>query len=154
MTIEAPEMPKRRGRPPRSTAAKVDDNQREVMAEIAAATADPKWQAFTSTPINTYELYPNVPKPTMRAMELKRHYRPMGEFEIMGYNQPQITRKGPDGKEKVIQEAAFVPDVMAPSPMPGVDVKNKVWATTVIKVPVDEARTMRANGIADASIDD
>jgi hypothetical protein len=38
--------------------------------------------------------------------------------------------------------------------MPGVEVKGKIWATTVIKVPLDEAKIMRANGIADAAIED
>lgn len=92
--------------------------------------------------------------PKMRAMDLKRHYRPMGEFEVLGYNRPEIKRKAPDGREIVIQTAEFIPNEMAPSPMPGVEVKGKVWATTVIKVPVDEARTMRTNGIADATVED
>lgn len=94
------------------------------------------------------------PAPKMRAMDLKRHYRPMGTFEIVGYNRPEIKRKQPDGREIVIQEAAFIPDEIAPSPMPGVEVGGKIWATTVIKVPVDEAKTMRTNGIADAAIED
>lgn len=101
-----------------------------------------------------YELYEGVPKPLTRSMELKRHYRPMGEFEIVGYNQPEIKRKGQDGKDTVIQAAEFIPGVMAPSPMPGVDVQHKVWATTIIRVPVEEARTMRQNGIADATVED
>jgi hypothetical protein len=94
------------------------------------------------------------PAPKMRAMELKRHYRPMGEFELVGYNQPEIKRKRPDGHEEVIQKAAFLPNEMAPSPMSGVEVKGKIWASTIIKVPVDEARVMKANGIADAAIED
>lgn len=102
-----------------------------------------------------YQLYASVPPPTMRAMELKRHYKPMAEgFEIVGYNQPEIKRKGPDGRQFVAQEAKFIPDVMAPSPMPGVDVKGKIWATTIIRVPVEEARHMRVNGIADATVED
>jgi hypothetical protein len=87
-------------------------------------------------------------------MELKRHYRPHDAFEVVGYNQPEIKRKGPDGKERLIQEAAFIPGEIAPSPMPGVEVKGKIWATTVIKVPVEEARVMRQNGIADATVED
>lgn len=87
-------------------------------------------------------------------MELKRHYRPMGVFEVVGYNREEITRKGVDGRKVVIQEAAFIPDELAPAPMPGVEVNGKIWATTIIRVPVDEAKTMRANGIADAAIDD
>jgi hypothetical protein len=94
------------------------------------------------------------PPPKLRAMELKRHYRPTGTFELVGYNRPEIKRKAPDGREIVIQDAAFIPDEMAPSPMPGVEVKGKIWATTVIKVPADEARTMRANGIADVALED
>lgn len=94
------------------------------------------------------------PKPVLRSMELKRHYHPKGEFEVVGYNQPEIKRKGPDGREVIIQPAAFIPDEVAPSPMPGVEVKNKIWASTIIKVPVDEAKVMRANGIADAAIED
>jgi len=129
----------RRGRPPLPRDPAIE-------AALSPKPAEPGEEGF--------ELYASVPKPTMRSMELKRHYRPHLGYELVGYNRPEIKRKGPDGKETTIQEAAFIPDVMAPSPMPGVDVQHKVWATTVIRVPVEEARIMRQNGIADATVED
>lgn len=121
----------------------------------SALGEDQKFGSFTPDKGEGFELYASVPKPTMRAMELKRHYKPTSDdFEIVGYNQPEIKRKGPDGRPFIVQEAAFIPDVMAPSPMPGVDVKGKIWATTIIRVSVEEARRIRANGIGDAAIED
>lgn len=135
--------PIRRGRPPLP---------KPELAIPAATVGEP---ASTYDKDDGFELYASVPKPTMRAMELKRHYKPMSDdFEIVGYNQPEIKRKGPDGRPFIAQEAAFIPDVMAPSPMPGVDVRGKIWATTIIRVSVEEARRIRANGIGDAAIED
>lgn len=131
----------RRGRPPLNRPAPIMPPPNPTSAEDSEEPG--------------YQLYASVPKPTMRAMELKRHYKPMSDdYQIVGYNQPEITRKGPDGRPFIVQEAAFIPGVMAPSPMPGVDVKGKIWATTVIRVPVEEARHIRVNGIGDATVED
>ena len=101
-----------------------------------------------------FELYPDAPPDKLRSMELKRHYRPQGRYIVVGYNQPEIKRKDPAGREIIVQPKAFIPDKSAPSPMPGVEVPNKIWATTVIRVPADEAKAMREAGIAERSLED
>lgn len=63
----------------------------------------------------------------MITMTLKRHYVPKGEYEV-------ISR--------------------AEHEQPGVGYPNKLWAGSVIKVPEDEARDMRAKEIAERSFDD
>lgn len=130
VTIPAPETPK----------------QKRAYNKLMKAAGKNEPEAF--------ELYPEVPRDKLRAMDLKRHYRPRGQFEIVGYHQPEIKRKNPAGQEIVIQKAEFIPDKMAPSPMPGVDVAGKIWASTVIRVPAEEAKAMRDAGIAERSLED
>ena len=87
-------------------------------------------------------------------MTLTRHYRPAGEFEVVGHNLPEIMRKGADGRMHVIQQAAFVPDAPMPPKTPGVGIPGKLWAGTILKLPEAEARTLRKNGIAEIEFAD
>lgn len=144
--VELEEVTKpRRGRPPIASPA--------TGAEQPVPFPPPPAEPAVS-PEDGYELYASVPPAKMRVMELKRHYRPVGPYEVVGYWQPEIKRKGTDGKETIIQAKEFVANQPAPSPMPGVANANKVWAGTVIRLGVDEAKTMRANDIADVSLED
>lgn len=93
-------------------------------------------------------------KPKMVAMQLLRNYRPSGDFEIVGHMVPAVTRKDASGREYEVSKAAFVTGEMAPTPQAGVGTTGKIWAGTVIRVPQDEARTMRTNDIAERSVDD
>ncbi len=142
----------RRGRPP--LPRPVTGQQSAPAVPSSAAPTVSTDEDIEEGAKDAFSLYASVPEVKMRAMQLNRHYRPMGDYEIVGYMQPEITRKGPDGKETILQEAAFIPDVMAPSPMPGVANANKVWATTIIRVPVEEAKRMRANNIAERTVED
>lgn len=103
---------------------------------------------------NAYALYEAVPAVKMVAMELLRNYRPAGVFEIVGYVRPAVIRKDAAGREYEAQPAEFVAGEMAPPPQAGVGTSGKIWARTIIRVPHDEGRTMRANGIAERSVDD
>ena len=132
LTIPTPETPK----------------QKRAYKRLVKATPQ------AETPAEPFELYPEEPGVKLRAMDLKRHYRPQGRFEVVGYHQQEIKRKDPAGREIIIQKAEFIPDQMAPSPMPGVEVPGKIWATTVIRVPAEEAKAMRDAGIAERSLED
>jgi hypothetical protein len=90
----------------------------------------------------------------MVAMKLLRHYRPMGEYEVVGYLKKEVTKKFPDGQIKVVEPEEFIPGEKAPPPFPGVLNENKVWAGTTIKVPEDEGKTMKRQGIAERDFDD
>ena len=90
----------------------------------------------------------------MVAMKLLRHYRPMGDYEVVGYLKKEVTKKFPDGQIKVVEPEEFIPGEKAPPPFPGVLNENKVWAGTTIKVPEDEGKTMKRQGIAERDFDD
>ena len=87
-------------------------------------------------------------KPRLVSMKLDRHYVPKGEFEIVGYHKPEVKKKTSTGDWKVVEPAEFVEGEACPPPNPGVGYPNKIWATTVIRVPEDEARNMQRLGIA------
>jgi hypothetical protein len=76
------------------------------------------------------------------------------KFEIIGHRVPAVVRKDASGREFVVQPAEFVAGEGAPPPQAGVGTSGKIWSGTVIRVPQDEARTMRANEIAERSVDD
>ncbi len=133
----------RRGRPPLQRPA---DASSPSPVEPIPPLADQPEEGFS--------LYAAVPAVKLRTMELKRNYRPVGDFEVVGYWQQEIKKKGPDGKEFIAQPRVFIEGEKAPSPMPGVEIPHKLWAGTVIKIDVAEAKTMRANGIADVSLED
>lgn len=83
-------------------------------------------------------------------MELKRHYVPHKLVSIIGYQRPEKRAKTAAGTEIITQTAAFIEGEMMPAAYPGVGFPNKIWAGTVIEVPEDEARDMRAKKIAEA----
>ena len=100
-------------------------------------------------------------KPKMVRMTLLRHYRPAGEFEVMGYNKEPVMRKRPDGKMVVTEPGGFITEtddsgkvMSAPAATPGTGFSDKILAGTVIRIGTDEAKTMRKNGIAEAEIED
>jgi hypothetical protein len=124
----------------------------EPLRDVVAAASSP--MSETSQPEEGFELYPAPPAGKLKAMELKRNYRPQAGFEIVGHTRPEIKRKNAIGVVEVVQKASFVEGDMAPPPVPGVTIGGKVWAGTVIRVPIDEAKTMRAAGIAEPSLED
>ena len=119
------------------------------------------------------ELPPVVeePKPIMQAVRLKRHYRPKGIYEVVGWWKPEIKGKdpkdGPKAKEKVLVPAEFLEEVEdddshpnfgkvrpAPPPMPGTGTASvKLWASTVVRLPKDEAKRVVNEDIGVAEIE-
>jgi len=95
------------------------------------------------------------PKPVkLVAMKLLRHYRPADAYEVVGYLKKEVTKKFPDGQIKVVEPEVFIPNEKAPPPFPGVLNEYKVWAGTTIKVPEDEGKIMKRQGIAERDFDD
>lgn len=90
----------------------------------------------------------------MRAMKLLRNYCPADKYEIVGWHRPERKTKDSAGRETVVQTAAFIEGEMAPPPAPGVGYKNKLWAGTVVRVPLDEAKRTQVLGIAERDLED
>lgn len=91
-----------------------------------------------------------APQPSkMFPVKLLKNYRPAGAYEVVGYHQPQITQKDSAGKVVIVQKAEFIEGQAAPAPFAGVGFETKVWSETVIKLPVDEAKNLVANKIAE-----
>ena len=100
-------------------------------------------------------------KPKMVTMTLLRHYRPAGEFEVLGWNKTPVLRKSPSGKMVEVEAGGFITEtdddgkiMSAPSATPGTGFANKILAGTVIRIGAEEAKRMRTNGIAEREIDD
>lgn len=86
---------------------------------------------------------------------LSKNYCPMSQYEIVGYTKEAVNRKDAAGNWKIVEPEEFIQGVMKPHPSPGVGFPNKIWAGTMIRLPVDEAKTViskhiaeRADGIA------
>lgn len=92
-------------------------------------------------------------KPAMVTMKLLRHYVPRGPFEIVGYQRNAVTVKDAAGRMHELEPATFVKGEMMPPLHPGTGYPNKIWAGTVLRVPDEEARDMRAKGIAERDFD-
>lgn len=91
-----------------------------------------------------------APQPSkMFPVKLLKNYRPAGDHEIVGYQRPEKTQKDTTGRVVVVQEAAFVEGEMAPPPYPGVGFDTKVWAETVLKLPIDEAKRLIGKHLAE-----
>lgn len=95
---------------------------------------------------------PNVQSDTaepvaMIAMKLERHYQPGGDYQVVGYHKPEVKRKDAAGREIVVSPEEFIEGEMAPPPYPGVGFDGKVWASTVIRLPEEEARRVQKQKI-------
>lgn len=105
------------------------------------------------SPVIVAAVAEQIDKPKLIAMKLERHYVPRGEFEIVGYHKPEVKKKTSTGDWKIVEAEEFVEGEACPPPNPGVGYPNKIWATTVIRVPEEEARTMQRLGIAARDFD-
>ena len=90
----------------------------------------------------------------MLAMKLERHYRPTGDYEVVGYMKPEVKKKQPNGDFKVVEPEEFIAGMQAPAPFPGVVSTGKVWASTTIKLPEAEAKNIMRLGIAARDFED
>lgn len=91
----------------------------------------------------------------MVAMKLLRHYKPAGaNFEVVGYTKAAVSKKMPNGEMKVVEPEEYIVGEQCPPPFAGVISTGKIWASTTIKVPEDEAKTMKRLGIAERDFED
>lgn len=132
---------------------------RAAKAAKRAAVASPE-----PAPFNLYEA---VPPPKMVAVKLSKNYRPQelpdpnakGKFlppvfEIVGHTQPAILKKNAAGIMETVQEEKFIAGEPAPPPPNGTLSDTKLWAGTVARFTVAEAKAMRKAGIGEYEIDD
>lgn len=89
------------------------------------------------------------------SMLLKRNYRPMGHYEIVGHRTRPVMKKNPAGEMYEATKSEWVPGQRAPSPVPGVTgYDHKLWADTVVRLPIDEAKNIQRAQIGEAVIED
>ena len=86
-------------------------------------------------------------------VKLVRNYRPMGTYEVVGWDKPAIEVKDPAGILRTIEEAKFVEGEAAPPPYSGVGSGERVWSGTTIRVPAEEAKAMKKAGIGEIEVD-
>lgn len=91
---------------------------------------------------------PVQPSEKMFPVRLLKNYRPAGEYEVVGYQRPEIKQKDSAGRVSVVQESAFMEGEMSPPPYPGVGFETKIWAETVIKLPMEEAKRLVSKNLA------
>jgi hypothetical protein len=92
---------------------------------------------------------PVQPSEKLFPVKLLKNYRPAGKYEVVGYHRPEKVQKDTAGKVVVVQEAAFMEGEMSPPPYPGVGFETKVWAETVLRLPVDEAKRLVSKRLAE-----
>jgi hypothetical protein len=100
-------------------------------------------------------------KPKLTPVRLLRNYRPMGQFEVVGYHKEAVIRKRSDGKMVTIEEGGFFKetdddgDIMpAPPSMVGTGFADKLNVGTVVRLPRDEAKRARDEKIGEYELDD
>lgn len=79
---------------------------------------------------------------------LIRHYRPAGDYEIVGWHKPEVRRKNAAGIEVVVEPAEFVKGERAPPAISGTGYADKIWAGTTIRLGRNEAKNIVRIGIA------
>lgn len=88
-------------------------------------------------------------------VRLLRNYRPLtNDFEIVGHEVAAKFKKDAAGREVEVQPAQFIAGEQPEPAQPGTGFPTKIWAGTLIRLPVEEAKTIRRLGIAEYEIDD
>lgn len=100
-------------------------------------------------PMSIETAAPVQPSEKLFPVKLLKNYRPVGLYEVVGYHRPEKVQKDTAGKVVVVQEAAFMEGEMAPAPFPGVGFDTKIWADTVLKLPMEEAKRLVGRNLAD-----
>lgn len=80
---------------------------------------------------------------------LVKNYKPIGDYEIVGYLKEEVKQKDSAGNWRVVEKEEFIEGEMKPHQSPGVGFPNKIWAGTHIRLPIDEAKTLLAKKIAE-----
>lgn len=94
------------------------------------------------------------PEEWLATVKLLRHYRPVSRFEIIGHHTKAVMRKNAAGELYEAEPSVFVSGQKAPPPFPGVGFDSKIWAGTLIRLPMDEAKQICRSGIAEREFED
>jgi hypothetical protein len=80
--------------------------------------------------------------------------KPFPPENIVGYTRPAKLRKNSAGQMVEVESALFVKGEQMPAKTPGTGFANKIWAGTVIRLPIEEAKAVRKAGIGEYELDD
>lgn len=129
------------------------ERKAEIREEVSEAVMEQRRRDFGKPTPAVYKMPPKPEGVELFAVKLERNYAPIGYFETVGWDRPEIKKKGPGGKIVVIQEAAFIKGERAPPAVAGTGYESKVWAGTTIKLPAEEAKHIVAEKIASRGFD-
>jgi len=88
---------------------------------------------------------PSAPAPEpvkMFPVKLSYNYRPQGDYKAVGWHKPAVEKKNAAGQMIVVEPAEFITGEVKPAPVPGVGFEHKIWAGSVIELPLGEAREL------------
>lgn len=104
-------------------------------------------------PMSSETAAPVQPSEKMFPVKLLKNYRPAGTYEVVGYHRQERAAKDAAGRVLILQEAGFVEGETAPPPFPGVGFDHKIWADTVVRLPLDEAKRLVGKKLAERADD-
>ena len=135
------------------------ETKAEIRSEVSEALRlqqeETKRQAFCKRGEPVAEVMPPKPEGVeMFSVKLEKNYRPIGYYEVVGWDKPAVFKKK-FGHEKPVQieAAAFIKDEKAPPAVAGTGFVNKVWSGTTIRLPADEAKHVDQMGIGRRGFD-
>ena len=135
------------------------EQKAEIRSEVSEALRlqqeETRRQAFGKRAEPVAEVMPPKPEGVeMFSVKLEKNYRPLGYYEVVGWDKPAVFKKK-FGHEKPVQiEAAeFIKDEKAPPAVAGTGFVNKVWSGTTIRLPEIEAKTVVKAGIGARGFD-
>lgn len=82
-------------------------------------------------------------------VRLLKNYVPTGEYVVVGYHKPALVQKAASGQMVVVEPAAFMHGAVKEPPYPGAGSAGKIWADTVIRLPLEEAKRVIGMKIAE-----
>lgn len=89
------------------------------------------------------------PEQNLFPIRLLRNYVPKGEYKIAGYQKAPVQQKNAIGVMVTVDPGGWQEGEMHPSPLPGTGFPNKIWAETVVQLPMDEAKEVMAKKIGE-----
>ena len=135
------------------------ETKAEIRSEVSEALRlqqeETKRQAFGKRGEPVAEVMPPKPEGVeMFSVKLEKNYRPLGYYEVVGWDKPAVFKKK-FGHEKPVQiePAEFIKDEKAPPAVAGTGFVNKVWSGTTIRLPELEAKTVVKAGIGARGFD-
>lgn len=131
----------------------------EIRSEVSEALRlqqeEAKRQAFAKMAPTVADPMPPRPEGVeLIPVKLDRNYRPVGYYEVVGWDKPAVFKKK-FGHEKPVQiEAAeFIKDEKAPPAVAGTGFVNKLWSGTTIRLTEPEAKNVVKAGIGARGFD-